>query len=320
MTHQHNPLRPPLVLDEQEIAELNDLLARLPALWRHPRVTAGQRKSIASRVITAIRVTPGVDAVKLEIEWRAGVTTHIELITHQAVEAVVAQDYSKGLQAAEISEHLNALGAVRPTSLHAGMFYTPEAAQRLINRLGLQRKADELARAHIHRRFVESASCQIIADELNALGIRHGRGQWNKLRVIWALQRMRREAVEGLEHLPIPSRLGEPVLRLHEAGITDENQIADRLRAMGLLTQHRQQITATTVRRVLKRLGQAPQMGGRQPSALTVTPPFASSGRTSPICASSPPVRMNRESAPVKSTSGRRAEWPGSWRPSACAL
>jgi hypothetical protein len=99
-----------------------------------------------------------------------------------------------------------------------------------------------------------AASYQLIADELNALGIPHYLGKWTDKLVRSAMYRMRTKSVYGLGLLPAPQGLADHVAALHDRGL-DESRIAEEVRNAGVRTQYAKSVSEATVQYVLTRLG-----------------------------------------------------------------
>jgi DNA invertase Pin-like site-specific DNA recombinase len=114
---QLHPLTPPLMLTDSEFSELESLVADLPRLWRHPNVSAEQRKAILRTVIQAVEATPGPNSWDLEIVWATGVRTHHSLATcrgrrEQLAPAIslIRSRFQEGATAPQITRELNDAG------------------------------------------------------------------------------------------------------------------------------------------------------------------------------------------------------------------
>ncbi|SRR6266545_279971 len=111
---QLHPLTLPLMLNEAEFSELQSLVADLPRLWRHPNVSAKQRKAIVRTVIQAVEATPGRDRWTLEIVWGSGVRTLHPLQTCRGrreqlapVFALIRSRFAEGATGPQITRELN---------------------------------------------------------------------------------------------------------------------------------------------------------------------------------------------------------------------
>jgi len=135
--HSLHPLHPPLLLSAGELAELQQIVQDLPALWRRPDVTWQQRKAVATTMIRAIHATPDSEVWKLKIEWIGGENTALEVFTSAGIRARVRAAFAAGLSAPEIAELLRKLGVVMRVGCAAGTPYTERGLRRLLKALGL---------------------------------------------------------------------------------------------------------------------------------------------------------------------------------------
>jgi DNA invertase Pin-like site-specific DNA recombinase len=260
------PLQQPRTLNDAEAAELRMLLSDLPRLWRHPNVTDQRRKTILRMVIREITINAGRLTWCLTVSWARGDQSELTLPTRHGVQLVAEQQHLIGRTDEEISAALTDVGAFRPCGLHAASPYTAEAARRLVRRVRKRHQLDRRADQHINLRFLEGATYQTIADELNAALIPHYLGRWTRNRVRRAVGRMRRGSFYGLPVLPPPTRLRDDVEALAMKGF-DEHEILAELNQRGSLTAARAPLTVTTIRRILKNLGLSSRVRRQGPAA-----------------------------------------------------
>lgn len=252
--HLLSPLVPPMEMNDAELAELRSLLSDLPALWRHPCVTSDQRKALFRRVIRVVHAVPRPESCSLDLEWISGARTPVEFINHRGVEAELKCAHGDGLEPVQIVERFSQRGIVKQRGALSGTPYTERDVRRLTLRLRLQQPFDQGAYVYMRARYLEGASNQAIADELNARGVRHFLGKWTSMRVAVAVQRLRRGRVPGIEPLPPLCSFDKPVRTLYAAGLWPR-EIAARLKDDGFVTCQRRAITVAGVYRILKRLG-----------------------------------------------------------------
>lgn len=74
--HRLQPLVPPISPDPETLGELRRVLGDLPTLWRHPTVTAEQRKTLLRAVVTTVYATRDAQGDwTLEVVWEGGART-----------------------------------------------------------------------------------------------------------------------------------------------------------------------------------------------------------------------------------------------------
>ncbi len=250
--HRRHPLEPPTALTQSEIDELNELLADLPTLWRHPQVEPAQRKQIARMLIARIDVTPVAEALKLDIVWSDGDGTTLEIPRVHHADALIRKLQEDGYSARDITTELNARGIVQSAGRLPDKPLNLKAVQTCLLRLGI-RKAHLRAYALICERAAQGIRYRAIADELNRKGLRHRNGDWTWKRVNGIVGYIRRGGVPGLT-LPKPSRLIDQVLDLHDQGLFPL-EIAARLHADGRCRASSLDVTANSVSAALRSAG-----------------------------------------------------------------
>jgi DNA invertase Pin-like site-specific DNA recombinase len=252
--HRLHPLVAPLALNDEELRELTELLTDLPRLWRHPAVSAEDRKAIVRQAIKVIEVTPSENVWTIEIEWVGGASTSHNIPNHQGVRALIRETYANGLTDTEIVAHLRTANIVQRAGKLVGRSYTLGAVRDLIRRMKLQRPFDAAAYPIIRVRCNAAVTYQAIADELNATGIRHRLGRWNRHRVATAVERLRSGRVRDAGDVPRLPALKPRVLELHKQKLSPR-QIAEKLQAEGVLTWNRTPVTINAVWAVFRQLG-----------------------------------------------------------------
>jgi DNA invertase Pin-like site-specific DNA recombinase len=110
-----HPLTPPLTLTDVELSELRALVNDLPALWRHPHVSAEQRKAVVRTIIRGVYATPGPETWALEIHWAGEARTEQKLLTDTGTQAqlgkavvLIRSRFAEGASAPQIVQELNA--------------------------------------------------------------------------------------------------------------------------------------------------------------------------------------------------------------------
>jgi DNA invertase Pin-like site-specific DNA recombinase len=197
------PLPPPVVMTEDELKDVYRLASDLPHLWNHPQVTHEDRKAIVRAAIKAIRLTRREETMEIVIEWGGGARTSLSVPHSAHVRSIVRSLYDQGLTADEIARRLPDSGVVRRGGLKSGLAYDRTAVRLLIHNMGLRRSLSLRAYDHIRTRTLQGLEPSRIADELNAAAIRpYHCSRWTKRLVQYAIQRLRRGCVRGLEPLP----------------------------------------------------------------------------------------------------------------------
>jgi hypothetical protein len=250
--HRRHPLELPASLTQAEIEELNELLADLPTLWRHPQVQPAQRKQIARMLIARIEVTSVAEALKLDIVWTDGGGTTLEIPRVHHADALIRKLDEDGYSARDIIAELSARGVVQSAGRLPDKPMSLKAVQKCMLRLGL-RKPHLRAYALICERASQGTRYRAIADELNRKGLRHRNGDWTWKRVNGIVGYVRRGGVPGLT-LPKPSRLIDQVLDLHDQGLFPL-EIAARLHADGTCRASSLDVTANSVSAALRSAG-----------------------------------------------------------------
>lgn len=112
---------------------------------------------------------------------------------------------------------------------------------------------DPAAYPFIRERAALGMTVPAIVEALNAAGFRHPRRVWRPQSVNWAIARLRRGEVPGVEPLPAPPTLTDHVRRLHHQGYSPAEMVA-QLQAQGVRTRHRTPVTLDVVYKALERL------------------------------------------------------------------
>jgi hypothetical protein len=213
--HRLHPLVPPVSPDATILADLRALVSDLPSLWRHPRVSSAQRKTLVRMMIAAIHVTPGIETWPIEIEWASGLRTRLQFTRKVRVPPRLV-----------LPPHL------RPPwrSIETGAY------------------------VFIRDRLSEGLSVPTIVDALNAAHIRHPRGDWGEKNVGNAIKRLRDGRVPGLEPLPAPPSLMERVRVLYHQGHSPAEIVA-QLRHQHVQTRFQTPVTRAVVYKAMERLG-----------------------------------------------------------------
>lgn len=251
------PLVPPLQLTEEELDRLRVILRDLSRLWRHPAISAEQRKLVARTAIRSIRLTPADDSRLLQIDWVGGTSTALPLPTDRGVRKWVAEQYSFGKSLEEITTGLQALMPVRRIGSLTATPYSLAAVRSLIRRMGLHKPFIQAAARILAERLLDPHTTYAgIASELNAKGVRQYLGRWTDRRVACFVRQLRRGRIPGAEALtPPPSYID--VLRELQASGLSPRQIACELTRRDFRTSRRRPINSSAVYHALRRLGLA---------------------------------------------------------------
>ena len=95
---------------------------------------------------------------------------------------------------------------------------------------------------------------RVIAEALNAAGVRHHRGSWTTARVNSAAHRLRHGKLPGMEPPPCPPTVTDHVRALYAQGLSPADMVR-QIRSLGTKTRHNTIVTEATVMAALKRLG-----------------------------------------------------------------
>jgi hypothetical protein len=250
--HRRIPLVPPLKLDQAELAELRQLCADLPRLWRHPTVAPEQRKSLVRQILKAVILTPAADIIRLEIEWVGGARTTVAIPRQPHVVEVIRDAYGAGLVDGDIVKRLHEQGFVHLHGKLVGRRYDTKAVAALIRRKALQRPFDNQAYAIIREQW-SAVSAETIANELNEKKIRHRLGKWTRSRVLTAMKQLRHGRIAAVDPIPTVPRLAPQVLALHDAGFPPP-EIVRRLRDEGAVTMRGTPVTINVVYAIYRHL------------------------------------------------------------------
>jgi len=252
--HRKNPLEPPLTLDGSELERLRQRFDHLPSLWRHPKITAEQRKAVVRTVIKHIVVRPARDVLTLEINWVGGATSIREVETWRRIGDEIERAYRMGGRPSDIAEELTQRGAFRRLGARGGEPYDAAAVEAVVARRRIQPRLDREAYSYIRTRVLEHASSRTIADELNEKSIRHRRGQWTPKRVQAVIHRLRHKRMRGVDPLPLVQSLRPLIEELNGRGLLPKAIFA-QINAQGLRNRHRAPITLAAVYRSLRYFG-----------------------------------------------------------------
>jgi len=214
------PTMRPDPLSELEIEELRQLLADVPRLWRHPRVTAQQRKTIVRLLVKEIVLASRDHELEITVHWVAGGCDRLTLLNARGVRAIAQQ--------------------------------RDEEAR---GRLQTKRASREHAYRFIHERFLAGDPYAVITRRLVASDIPPLRRVWTDTSVESAVYRMQRGSVVGLPVLPRSPRLRAEVRRLEEESGPDARTILSRVTEAGFCTIHRRRPTLKTIYDLLRRRG-----------------------------------------------------------------
>ena len=244
--HRKNPLEPPLTLDGSELERLRQRFDHLPSLWRHPKITAEQRKAVVRTVIKHIVIRPARDVLTLEISWVGGAATTHEVETWRRIGDEIERAYRMGGHPSDIAEELTQRGAFRRLGARGGEPYDGAAVEAVVARRRIQQQLDREAYSYIRTRVLEHASSHTIAAELNEKSIRHRRGQWTPKRVQAAIHRLRHKLIRGVDPLPLVQSLRPRIEELNDRGLLPKEIVA-QINAEGLRNRHRTPITLAAV-------------------------------------------------------------------------
>lgn len=254
MFHRQHPLPPPPGVTDAEFAQIENLLADLSRLWRHPSVTPQQRKQVIRTVITAIHVTPSVNEWTLEVEWIDGTRTCHPLLTHQGTRALIEREYRGGSSFQEIATLLNSGGIVLRAGPRQGIAFSAYNVRRVLLGVGLHKTLVAEAAPLISERYLASSTAGAIAQELNQRQMRHWRGAWTASRVLDVVGLLRRGAFPRIPPLPRLGSFDARLCALHEAGLFPRD-IATTLAGEGFRNRTRSPVTYTTVLNRFQKLG-----------------------------------------------------------------
>jgi DNA invertase Pin-like site-specific DNA recombinase len=174
---------------DDELEELCQLAAEVPALWHHPLVTHQERKELLRCVIDHIVVSATKERIDATIFWKTGEQTPMVLWRGTGRYVLIRELHAHGLTVFEIKEHL----AAGKTSNGQKMNITVGRLYDVLRELGLKpnrfspgylalrQKALELNR--------EGQSLEAIADYFNEEGFESSSGKpWTDQMVYGQLQ------------------------------------------------------------------------------------------------------------------------------------
>lgn len=128
--HREAPISPPLELTPEDVEEIRQLAADLPALWADPATTAQDRKRLVGFLVEEIRVVAvSPTSWEVDLAWRSGAVTHHPLIRWWAGRFRARELRAQGLGWAEIAEQLNREGF---RTRNARGLFTPRTARMLL--------------------------------------------------------------------------------------------------------------------------------------------------------------------------------------------
>jgi len=152
---------------DDELEELCQLAAELPALWHHPLVTHQERKELLRCVIDHIVVSATKERIDATIFWKTGEQTPMVLWRGTGRYVLIRELHAHGLTVFEIKEHL----AAGETSNGQKMNITVGRLYDVLRELGLKPNrfsADHLAlRQRAWELHLSGQSTDSIADHFN---------------------------------------------------------------------------------------------------------------------------------------------------------
>lgn len=263
--HALHPLEPPIRLDARELDEIRDSVTDVPVVWRHPTITAEEKKMLVRALISTIEVTPQPSKWTFGIRWNGTIlgadglpapddTTLVELLTHDAIRREIALAYSNSIPASEIVADLERRRVVKRRGPRVGEPLTAADVRRVIVQDGLQDAHDGNAYVQIAGMANDRLPTWKIAHHLNSQGILHSLGAWTRARVEAAMSRLRAGRVPGIV-LPRRTSLVPRIEALYKSGTSEPISILERLRGEALRLRNGGPVTLSAVYSALKRLG-----------------------------------------------------------------
>ena len=236
-------------LNSKDVSELVRRTRDVQALWNSARRTNEDRKRLLQTVVSEViaRNVTG-ETADIEVVWKGGARASLIARRPRGVDLYVDRETRAGKTIQQITDELNAVGAVtssgRPIS-------TNVVAQKQ-GKLGIRLKQERLlARQIVHEGVLRNRPRPNLLQELNERAPRLG--PWDPQRLSEAIRQLRR-GVDGLD--PLPAVLPANEERHRVLAFTDREidggktwtQIASALNQAGFRPPRGQQFTPIQIR------------------------------------------------------------------------
>jgi hypothetical protein len=234
--------QPPTPLETaDELRALGELVSDVGRLWRHPLVSAKERKEMLSCLIDHIVVHRTDEAIEATIMWGSGAETTLRVWRRRGLYNLIRRLHAEGMTVPEIRA---ALAAGDPET---GQRWsrTPGGIYQVLKRLGLRPhpapRGRWVDRTLIGRLYDDGLTLNEIADQLNARGLTTARGKaWTSQALAhWLGKGGRRDQLEELHRAVITDA--------KRRGLTNQ-QAADEFNEKGIPRVGKRRWTADVVR------------------------------------------------------------------------
>jgi hypothetical protein len=239
-----------------ELRTLGALVSDVPRLWRHPLVSAKERKEMLRCLIDHIVINRTDEAIEATIMWASGAETILRVWRRRGLYSLIRWLHGEGRTVPEIRAAL----AVGDTATGQRWVRTASGIYQVLKRLGLRphpvRRGQPVDRTLIRQLYEDGLTHQEIAEELNARGLTTARGKpW----VPYALQHWlgsggRRNHLEALHRAAIEDA--------KRRGLTNQ-EAADEFNMRGIPRVGQRRWTADVVRQRRAHLKRRQERHGR---------------------------------------------------------